>query len=47
MVSARVHETIVARHPSLADQQAFTHVRTKVQQTRIDAWIYAPDNPPR
>jgi hypothetical protein len=44
IVSARVHETIVARHPSLADRQAFTHVRTKVQQTRIDAWLYAPDS---
>jgi hypothetical protein len=47
MVSARVYDTIVARHPSLADQQAFTHVRTKVKQTRIDAWICAPGNPPR
>ncbi len=46
MVSARVHDTIVARRPSLADQRAFTHVRTKVRQTRIDAWLYAPDNPP-
>ena len=47
MVSARVYDTIVARHPSLAGQQAFTRVRTNVQQTRVDGWICAPGSPPR
>jgi hypothetical protein len=42
MVSARVHDTVVMRHPSLVDPGAFKPVRTRVKWTRIDAWIYAP-----
>lgn len=45
MVSARVYDTIVLRHPSLADPASFQSVRTRVKQTRIDAWIHASDNP--
>ena len=46
MISARVHDTIVLRRPSLADPTSFRPVRTRVKQTQIDAWIYAPGNPP-
>jgi hypothetical protein len=46
IVSARVHETIVLRHPSLADPAYFHPVKTRVKWTRIDAWVYAPGNTP-
>jgi hypothetical protein len=46
MVSARVYDTIVLRHPSLADPASFQPVRTRVKGTRIDAWIQAPGSPP-
>jgi hypothetical protein len=45
MVSDRVHDTIVLRHPSLADPAYFRPVKTRVKRTRIDAWIYAPPAP--
>lgn len=45
MVSSRVYDTIVLRHPSMADPALFLPVRARVKRTRIDAWIYAPDNP--
>jgi hypothetical protein len=44
MVSARVYETIVLRHPSLADPLSFQRVRTKVKGTPIDAWVHTPEN---
>jgi len=37
MISARLHNTIVLRRPSLADPASFRPVHTKVKQTRIDA----------
>jgi len=46
MISARVHDTIVLRHPTLADPASFRRVRTRVKRTRIDAWIHEPDSPP-
>jgi hypothetical protein len=46
MVSAHMHDTIVLRHPSLADPALFRPVKTRVKWTRIDAWIYVPGNPP-
>jgi len=45
-ISARVHDTIVLRHPRLADPASFRRVRTRVKRTRIDAWIHEPGSPP-
>lgn len=45
MVSDRVYDTIVARHPSLTGSASFRSVRTRVKRTRIDAWMYAPGTP--
>ncbi|HEX6521241.1 MAG TPA: hypothetical protein VF070_14720 [Streptosporangiaceae bacterium] len=45
MVSARVHETIVLRHPGQINPACFQAVRTRVKWTKIDAWVYAPGNP--
>lgn len=46
MISARVHDTMVVRHPSLGGPASFRSVHTRVKRTGIDAWICAPGNPP-
>jgi class 3 adenylate cyclase len=41
-VSDHVHETMVLRHPSLADPSQFTAFRSPVKRTPITGWLYTP-----
>jgi len=41
-VSRYVHQTMVLRHPSLADPAQFTPLRGRVKRTSINDWLYIP-----
>jgi len=41
-VSRYVHETMVLRHPSLADPAQFTPLRGRVKRASINGWLYVP-----
>jgi hypothetical protein len=41
-VSERIHESMVLRHPSLADPAAFTRFTARVKLTNVRGWLHVP-----